>query len=148
MSKILFINPCLRHDAKNKYPPVGLGYILTAVQKAGIDFDLIDMDVQTMSIEDLCERIRREKYDICALGCIVTSLRLVKEIASVIREINPKATIIAGNSVASSIPELLLRNTEVDIAVVGEGDVTIVELLEAIMKDRPLYEVRGIGFLD
>jgi radical SAM superfamily enzyme YgiQ (UPF0313 family) len=146
--KVLFINPCLRPDAKNKYPPVGLACILTALQKAGIEFELIDMDAHTMSIEDLRERLRAETYDICALGCIVTSLRLVTEIASVIRESNPKATIIAGNSVASSIPELLLRNSTVDIAVIGEGDVTIVELLKTIMKDGPLGEVRGIAFLD
>jgi radical SAM superfamily enzyme YgiQ (UPF0313 family) len=56
--------------------------------------------------------------------------------------------IIAGNSVASSIPELLLRNTEVDIAVMGEGDVTIVELLEALMKGRSLDNIKGIAFLD
>jgi radical SAM superfamily enzyme YgiQ (UPF0313 family) len=93
-------------------------------------------------------RIQGETYDVCALGCIVTSLRLVTEIASVIRESNPRAIIIAGNSVASSIPELLLRNSTVDIAVIGEGDVTIVELLETIMKNGPLGAVRGIAFLD
>jgi radical SAM superfamily enzyme YgiQ (UPF0313 family) len=148
MKKVLFINPCLRPDAKNKYPPVGLACILTAVQKASIGFELIDMDAHTMSIEDLRMRIRRETYDIYALGCIVTSLRLVAEITSVIRESNPEAVIIAGNSVASSIPELLLRNTEVDIAVIGEGDVTIVELLGALMKGRPLGKIKGIAFLD
>ena len=148
MQKILFINPCLRPDAKQKFPPVGLACILTAVQKAGIDFELIDMDAYTMSVKDLRERLRRETYDIYALGCIVSSLRLVAEIPSVIRESNPAAVIIAGNSVASSIPELLLRKTEVDIAVMGEGDVTIVELLEALMKGRSLDNIKGIAFLD
>jgi len=148
MKKVLFINPCLRHDANEKFPPVGLAYILTAVQKAGIDFELIDMDAYTMSVNDLRERLRRETYDIYGLGCVVSSLRLVAEITSVIRESNPAAVIIAGNSVASSIPELLLRNTEVDIAVMGEGDVTIVELLEALMEGRPLDNIEGIAFLD
>ena len=148
MQKVLFINPCLRPDAKQKFPPVGLACILTAVQKAGIDFELIDMDAYTMSVKDIRERLKPETYDIYALGCIVSSLRLVAEITSGIRESNPAAVIIAGNSVASSIPELLLRNTEVDIAVMGEGDVTIVELLEALMKGRPLDNIEGIAFLD
>lgn len=75
-------------------------------------------------------------------------MRLVKEIASVIRDSNPDAVIIAGNSVATSIPELLLRNTEVNIAVMGEGDVTIVELVEALKEKRQLKEIEGIAFLD
>ena len=40
---MLFTNPCLRYDAKRKYVPVGLAYILTAVEKADIEFELIDM---------------------------------------------------------------------------------------------------------
>jgi radical SAM superfamily enzyme YgiQ (UPF0313 family) len=148
MEKILFINPCIRPDSKSKYPPVGLSYILTAVHKAGFEFELIDMDAHNMSIEDLRKRIQHDKYSICALGCIVTSLRLFAEITSALRDYNPEATIIAGNSVACSIPELLLRNTEADVAVMGEGDYTIVELIEAIMMGRPLNMVKGIAFLN
>ena len=148
MKKILFINPCLRYDAKRKYVPVGLAYILTAVEKAGIEFELIDMDVYDISVDDLRDRLEKETYDIYAFGCIVSSFRLVKEIASVIRESNPTAIVIAGNSVATSIPEMLLRNTEVDIAIMGEGDITIVEVLQALMEERPLRGIYGISFLD
>ena len=49
MKKILFINPCLRYDAKRKYVPVGLAYILTAVEKARLEFELIDMDAYAIS---------------------------------------------------------------------------------------------------
>jgi anaerobic magnesium-protoporphyrin IX monomethyl ester cyclase len=46
MKKILFINPCLRRNAKRKYVPVGLAYILSAVENAGFVFDLYDMDAK------------------------------------------------------------------------------------------------------
>lgn len=148
MKKILFINPCLRYDAKRKYVPVGLAYILTAVEKARIEFELIDMDAYAISVDDLRDRFEKETYDIYALGCIVSSFSLVKEIASVIRKANPTAVIIAGNSVATSIPEMLLRNTEVDIAIMGEGDINIVEVLQALMEERPLGGIHGISFLN
>jgi anaerobic magnesium-protoporphyrin IX monomethyl ester cyclase len=147
MKKILFINPCLRQNARRKFPPVGLAYILTAVEKAGIEFDLFDMDAHELSIEDLREHLQRKTYDIVALGTIVTALKLVRDIAATIREINPVTTIIAGNSVATSIPEMLLRNTEIDIAVLGEGDITIVELLRALDTNTDLNQVKGIAFL-
>jgi anaerobic magnesium-protoporphyrin IX monomethyl ester cyclase len=143
---ILFINPCLRLNAKRKFPPVGLACILSAVQKANIKFDLIDMDVHNMSLEQLNELIQRKPYNIFALGCIVTALSLVKQISKLIREINPNAIIITGNSVATSIPELLLENTEADIAVLGEGDVTTVELLKQILNGNSLDSVKGIAY--
>jgi anaerobic magnesium-protoporphyrin IX monomethyl ester cyclase len=146
--RILFINPCLRPGARRRYLPVGLASILTAVQKAGIEFDLLDMDAHDLSPDDLRARLEKDKYDIFAFGCIVTAFRLVKELASIIRDSNPDAIIIAGNSVVTSIPELLLRSTEVDIGVMSEGDVTIVELLRALLGGRPFDTIDGIVYLD
>jgi len=42
----------------------------------------------------------------------------------------------------------VLERTEVDVAVLGEGDITIVELLRALDANRPLDDVRGIVFKD
>jgi anaerobic magnesium-protoporphyrin IX monomethyl ester cyclase len=146
VKSLLFINPCLRPYARRKFPPVGLACILSAVKKANIEFDLYDMDAHDLSVDNLREHLRK-KYDIVALGTIVTALQLVREIALLVRESNPGVTIIAGNSVSTSIPEMLLRHTEVDIAVLGEGDVTIVDLLRTLDTNAALDQVKGIAFL-
>jgi len=148
VKSILFINPCIRPHARRKFPPVGLACILSAVKKANIEFDLYDMDAYDLSVDNLREHLQK-KYDIVALGAIVTVLKLVREIAATVRESNPEATIIAGNSVSTSIPEMLLRHTEVDIAVLGEGDVTIVDLLRVLdtNANAALDQVKGIAFL-
>jgi anaerobic magnesium-protoporphyrin IX monomethyl ester cyclase len=147
VKRILFINPCLRPHAHRKFPPVGLACILSAVKKANIEFDLYDMDAHDLSVDALHDHLQQKTYDIVALGAIVTALKLVREIALIVRESNPAATIIAGNSVSTSIPEMLLRHTEVDIAVLGEGDVTIVDLLQVIDTNETLDQVKGIAFL-
>lgn len=146
--KLLFINPTLRPFAKNKYSPVGLAYILTAVRKAGYDFDLIDMDADCLAVDDVKERLRGKRYDLCGLGCIVTGLGLARELAAVVREFNPDCCIVGGNSVASSIPRMLLERTEFDVAVLGEGDEIIVELIEAVAGCRSLSSIPGIAFLE
>lgn len=144
--RLLFINPCLRPGAARKFAPVGLGCVLTALRKAGYSFDLIDMDADDLTIADVMQRIKGQKYDLCGFGCIVTGLRLVQELAHIIREQLPECLVVAGNSVATSIPELLLRNTEVDVAVIGEGDVTIVELVEALGDGAAWKSVPGIAY--
>ncbi|MDP8213171.1 MAG: radical SAM protein, partial [Candidatus Zapsychrus exili] len=78
--KVVFINPSLRPDSKRKMLPVGLGYVLTAVKNSGINFDLIDMDVDDISMEGF-EKILKDKiYDVYCLGCIVTGYSFLKTI--------------------------------------------------------------------
>ena len=144
--RIVFINPSLRPYAKRRHLPVGLAYVMAAVKKSGFKFDLIDMDVNDLSMDDLTGILSRDIYDVYAFGCIVTGFRFARQISEIIKNTNPRATIIAGNSVASSIPELLLKNIKVDIAVLGESDITIVELLEALKSGASLSGVRGIAF--
>jgi anaerobic magnesium-protoporphyrin IX monomethyl ester cyclase len=143
---IAFINPSLRPDSQRRQLPVGLAYIMTAVKKAGFNFSLIDMDINQIAVKDLYGLLSSKTYNVYALGCIVTGFKRVKKIAQIIRNIHPTAIIIAGNSVATSIPEILLRNTEVDIAVLGEGDITIVELLKALDQHNSMVDVQGIAF--
>jgi anaerobic magnesium-protoporphyrin IX monomethyl ester cyclase len=146
--KILFINPLVQAGIKRKTRPVGLAYVMTAAKNADIEFDFFDMYAHSLSLNHLRTHIQRNPYDIFSIGCLVTGLRVVRDIASIIRECRPGAKIIAGNTVASSIPELILRKTEVDIAVIGEGDVTIVELLRALRDGRKFQHIEGIAYLD
>lgn len=144
--KILFINICLRPYLEPKMPPVGLGYIMTSVQNAGFEFELLDIDAHRYSDEQVKKIINEKEFDIAAFGCIVTGYKIIKWLSEVIKEKNKNIMIIAGNSVASSIPDILLSKTLVDVAVMSEGDITIVDLLNAIKDKAPLNEVKGIYF--
>ena len=124
--------------------PVGLGYIATAIKRGGFQFDLLDIDAHRYSNQEINDFITSKRYDVICLGCIVTGYKIVKSLSYLIKKHHPHSIIIAGNSVATSIPEILLNKTEVDIAVMGEGDETIIELLNAISEDKPMESIKGI----
>ncbi len=146
--KILIINVALRPSSPIKYFPIGLGYIATAIKNAGYDFDLLDIDAHRYSDEYVEKFIRRSHYDIICMGCIVTGYKIIKELALLIRTYQPHAKIVVGNSVATSIPEILLTRTESDIAILGEGDETIVDLLNMLSAGESVEGVEGIAFID
>ncbi len=143
--KILLINISLRPNSQNLMFPIGLAYIATAIKKAGFKFEILDLDVLRLSDEETEERIKSADFDVAAFGCIVTGYRFVKGLAALIKK-HKDVPIIVGNSVADSIPEILLSKTLADIAVIGEGDITIIELLKAIENKTPIEEVKGIFF--
>lgn len=143
---IAIIVPCVRPYMKKAYFPTGIAYVATAMKKAGYEFDIIDIEAHRHTDDELAMLLRKKTYDVIALGTLVSGYKYVKTIVSIARSANPGSVIIAGNSVASSIPEFLLQNTEVDIAVKGEGENTIVNLLSALEKGQPLDQVKGIVF--
>lgn len=143
--KVLVINISLRPKSSQLLFPIGLGYIASAIDRAGFDLEVLDIDAHRYTDEEVEWFIKRKRYDVVAFGCIVTGYKIVKRLAEVIKKYK-KVPIVCGNSVASSIPELLLSKTQVDIAVVGEGDLTIVELLKALENNESLQRVNGIYF--
>ena len=143
---ILVINISLRPYLPIRFFPIGLGYVTTAMKRAGFDFDLLDIDAYRYTDEQVEKLIRKKAYDVVCMGCIVTGYKTVKTLAAVIREYHPNCRIIVGNSVATSIVDILLNRTEADIAVMSESDETIVELLRSISDNDPVEEVKGICF--
>lgn len=136
--KILFVNPSLRPQAPHRFLPVGLGYVVTAVRDAGFDFDLLDIDIGRISDDEVDRFLRHNSYDVIALGCIVTHYRWTKWFLNTARAHQRHAKLIVGNSIGSTIPEVLFTCTPVDIVVNGEGDVGIVEVLRALSEGREL----------
>ncbi len=139
--KVLFVNPSLRPEIDHRYLPVGLGYVVTAVKEAGIAFDLLDIDIGNYSNSYVEQYLEKNRYDVICFGCIVTHYRWSKWFIHTIKKYQPDCKVVVGNSVGSSIPEVLFAHTPVDVVVLGEGDVTIVELLEALEAGTSLGEM-------
>jgi len=136
--KILFVNPCLRPEAPHRYLPVGLGYVATAAKTAGIKFDLLDVDIDALPPNRVEEYLVKHRYDVVLVGSIVTHYKWIKWFARVVKQHQPGCKIIVGNSVGSSIPEVIFQYAPIDVVVLGEGDVTVVKLLQALNEGRSL----------
>ncbi|MBN1994976.1 MAG: radical SAM protein [Anaerolineae bacterium] len=145
---IVLINVSVRPYMDKAYFPTGLAYVATALKRNGYEFDIIDLEAHRHSDAELAELLGKKSYKVIALGTLVSGYKYAKKVVSIAKRTNPGATIIAGNSVASSIPEHLLTYTEVDIAVKGEGDITIINIMKALEGKTSLSDVKGIVFLD
>src|SRR3990172_7546023 len=119
---IVLINICLRPYLDKAYFPIGLAYIATALKRFGYAFDIIDIDANRYTDLEIGSLLVQKPYDVVAFGTLVSGYKYAKTVSRIARETNPEAVIVAGNSVASSIADHLLRKTEVDIAVKGEGE--------------------------
>lgn len=147
--KILFINPSLRLDAQNKFLPVGLGAVMTYVDQMGdYEIELLDIDINAYDDNTVEKIISESDHDVFLSGSIVTHYKWMKWLTTTIRKYHPTKKIIIGNSVAGSIPELFLKHSPTDVAIVGEGEITTLEVLNAFKENRCLSEIPGIVYRD
>ena len=146
--KLLFINPSIRPDSPTIHLPVGLGSVMTYFELNGYDFDLLDIDLHSYNDDYVENYLSNNEYDIILFGSIITHYKWVKWVCKVIKYNFPKTKIIVGNSVAGSIPEVFLKNTPVDFAVIGEGEITALEIVNNLYKDLDTRNIEGIAYLN
>ena len=74
-----------------------------------------------------------------------TSARIV---AGMVKEIDSRTIVIVGGPHPSLVGREVLEHPEIDLCVRGEGERTMVELLESIATDNGLEKVLGIAYRD
>jgi radical SAM superfamily enzyme YgiQ (UPF0313 family) len=144
--RLLFINPNLRPGHATRYLPVGLAYVMTLVERAGYDFDLLDVGLYDYDDAQVEAWLASHRYDVVLTGSIVTHYAWMKWLTRAIRRHQPEATIVVGNSVGGSIPDLFLANSAADVVVIGEGEYATLDLLECLRRGGDLGRVPGIAF--
>lgn len=133
--------------------PMGLAIIAGEIKRKRKDnLFALDSYIENISDEEIFNFIDKNRIDYIFLSMYLGNYQysyLKKFINNIIR-IFPRVRIIVGGPLASTVPEILLSNIspadERVICVVGEGEETIIELLDCIDNGSDLTRVRGICY--
>ncbi len=96
----------------------------------------------------LREYLDKNRFDAIGLGFIAGYYQY-RKILNLSKEINRSKNrpfFVIGGHGPSPEPEFFLKKTGADVAVLGEGEETMVELLAALENHTPLNDVKGIAF--
>ncbi|MBU2633760.1 MAG: B12-binding domain-containing radical SAM protein [Nanoarchaeota archaeon] len=153
--KIVFIQPNL--STSERYgkalgkvgptcEPLGLTYLAAAIREKRNDIiKIIDAVAFNYSSFDLKKILTKFKPDVVGVMILTPTYLVAKETIELVRELLPYTKILAGGPHVTIFPKQTMEEvSEVDIVVVGEGEVTIVDLLDSFEKKRHLSEVKGI----
>ena len=141
--KVLLIVPrTIGRYTKPTIPHAGIGYIAAILLKNGHNVEILDMRVHP-HIKDSINKINKFKPDMIGLtspsrGYII-AYNLIKEIKK-----HYNIPIVIGGPHASTIEEQILKDTPVDYAVMGEGEYTILDLVNSVKPS----EIKGLIWKD
>ena len=128
--------------------PVGLAYISSSLKKAGYDVDVLNLNHYDGNQLDLIQgAITPNRYCYVLTGGLSAHYKQVKTVVDDVRNSDPEAVVITGGGVMTATPELMYRHIQPDYMVMGEGEVTIVELIDELNKGGDnLESINGIGY--
>ena len=143
--KILFINPIIRYKDDPRHIPHGMAVLASVVRENGYDVEVLDINAHRYSKERVKHILENLDYDVVGIGGIISVYRDLKWIVDFLKSIRPDTPIIVGGSL-SSIPELILNRTRVDVVCIGEGEETLPEYLNALKHKRDYENIKGLAF--
>jgi len=143
--KICLINPPVEMKYRYWYP-IGIGYVASFLLKAGFEVEIIDCIGDNLSRAGFKEQLAQSKADAFGIGGLIMAFNNVVEISYMIKQMYPDAFIFAGNTVACTIPEVLISNSAVQVVIMWEGEYTVVNLMKTIKNGNSLETVKGIVF--
>ena len=128
-------------------PPIGIASIAATAEKAGYEVSIIDGDAEQITLEQTIERVVGKNPDYVGSTIMTATMDISKRFYEGLKDKMPQVTVIVGGPHVSAIPERTLEEVEaIDICVIGEGDQTVPEILNAIGNGNDLEDIPGIAY--
>lgn len=146
--KILLVNPSQSmvygKMTAPDHPPMGLAYIGAVLEKENHNVRIIDIDADKISVDEFI-RIIKCGFEIVGFTATTPTFHEAEKLSRLVKE-NTDAVTILGGIHATIDPNSCLKSDFFDFIVRGEGESTIVELVEKIQNKKDFSKVKGISF--
>ena len=131
--------------------PLGIAYLAAVLEKEGYEVDVLNLTYGNWedAKEEVAKRIKKFDPDFFGISILSNSRISALKLISVVKEIKPDIPIFAGGVHTTFMYEQILNAFPVDIAVLGEGEITTIECLDAIIKKKSVNDfkaIKGIAF--
>ena len=149
--KITLVNPPYPPSVHSHPPfiPLGIAYLGAVAERAGHQVKVIDCQAEKLNYESFRSRIAEIPSDF--IGATATTLlyKSAAKILTIAKETQPNATTVIGGSHVTFWDENTLKEyPSIDLIVRGEGEETLVELVERIESNADLAGVLGTTYRD
>jgi len=149
-SEIVLVNPrdgAMPYDYYATYENLGIAYLTGSLRKAGFDASIVDGYAKNLSSSEMFEEIKVYDPKIVSFTCTYLSYPEAVDTAVLLKEWKPEIIVLIGGEHATYAADAVLNESAgFDIIMFGEGEMTVVELVEKLLKNEPYDKVAGIGY--
>ena len=128
---------------------LGLAYLTAVLRKNGYNVEIIDGWLGGLSDEEVLRKILTDKeVSVVGVSCYMSNNDKSIELARKIRETRPKIKLMCGGFGPSFNPQKFVKDGIFDIAMIGEGEESIIEVTDYFTghSDKKIEDIKGIVF--
>lgn len=152
--KVLFTEPFsnfIPFRAGFYSPNIGILSMAAYLESQGLDV-MIAEPWLLKSGDNLIKLIKQASPDVLAITCVTCTAYYAMSLAAYVKKLMPGIIIVGGGYHFSCVPEETLRIcNEIDYIVIGEGELSLRELLENLRNGQQrdaLSGIKGLAFLE
>ena len=127
-------------------PPLGLGYLASYLESQGFRVDILDLAILKITNVTLFKLIEKNAPLLVGLTALTPFYLNMKELSQEIKKRFPEIPVVLGGVHASAMPRETLDECDADFVVIGEGEVTLLELAREIKEHGDFSGVDGIAY--
>ncbi len=138
------------NDSYISWFPQGLAYIAAVLKQAGHEVVIYNQDVYHYPDEHLTRYLDDKPFDAVGVSVIAGyyQYRKLLKISAAINASKQRPFYIIGGHGPAPEPEYFLRKTKADLVVIGEGEATALEIMEALAGRMNLADVKGVAYME
>lgn len=150
--KIVFLNPPFTiygglEGHGGKQAPLNLAYLIAYLRERRNDKLLfLDAEAERLTYEQIGDYLRKEDPDVIAITVPTQVYDMTLNCCKIAKKLNPDVKIIVGGPHPTVMPLQTIKEGVIDFIVIGEGEVSFYELIDALDKGRDLRKIDGIAF--
>src|SRR3990170_7097714 len=140
------------NDSYISWFPQGIAYIASALRNEGHEVVIYNQDVYHYPDEQLTTYLNKTHFDVVGIGVVggYYQYRKLLKLSEAINASKDRPFYVIGGHGPSPEPEYFLRKSGADVVVIGEGEETIVEVMNTLGNSSHLdmSKIKGIAYLD
>lgn len=125
-----------------RFPPLGLGYIAAYLKQNDVSVEIVDCTF--FKQDEALKKIRQSNPDIIGIQSMYSMRKKSVELAQLLRD--DCELLVAGGALPTTQPEDFL--VDFDIAIIGEGEQTMLEIIHQFENGGNLSQIKGIAYKD
>lgn len=137
--RILLLSP--NYDAHIVHPPIGLGCLAAWLERHGHEAFIFDGTLHKAEETDFLDKIAEVQPDLVGISLMTRAHNRVKKLIAAFRKrFGTEPLVAVGGPQITARPLEACRSLQPDFAVVGEGELTLGELVEHLAKGQHEFD--------
>ncbi len=149
LGKVLLLYPVTGMDVLgvNVGLPLSCLYLGTVLEMAGYRVEILDERLTATFAEDVARSIEAERPVLVGVSSMTgMQIRGGLQAARAVRRVDPSLPLVWGGVHPTLCPDSTLKDELCDIIVLGEGEITLIELADCLREGGDLSAVQGLGY--